>query len=145
LADSNRRPGSIRRGPEANEPKSGSGAEPTGPVADWVRRFTALGLSGFFSTEGAIRKAFGDTVPQDWVDFLTEQSDRSRQEFFDRLATEMGRIVENMDPEDVLDRLFTGRSIEIEAKVRIGPREGRSGEDDAAASGTTFEIRKKSG
>lgn len=145
MADSKRRPGSVRRDPDAPEPRAGSGSEPAGPVADWVRRFAALGLSGFFSTEGAIRRAFGDTVPQDWVDFLTEQSDRSRQELFDRLAGEMGRIIENMDPEDVLDRLLTGRSIEIEAKVRIGPRAGREGEGDAEASGTTFEIRKKSG
>ncbi len=141
MSESKRRPGGgTERDPGANPKRSGPTAETPGPVADWVRRFTALGLSGFFSTESAIRRAFGDTVPQDWIDFLTEQSDRGRQELFDRLAAEMGRIIENMDPEQILDRLLTGRSIEIEAKLRIGPR---LGDDDAADAGTSFEIRTK--
>jgi hypothetical protein len=142
LAESKRGAGGATRDPAGSSSRTAPTGEAPGPVADWVRRFTALGLSGFFSTEGAIRKAFGDTVPQDWIDFLTEQSDRGRQELFDRLAGEVGRVIENMDPEDVLDRLLTGRSIEIEAKVRIGPRQG---EGDAGAPGTSFEIRKKSG
>lgn len=142
MAESKRGSGGARRDPVGSSSRTGPSSEAPGPVADWVRRFTALGLSGFFSTEGAIRKAFGDTVPQDWVDFLTEQSDRGRQELFDRLAGEVGRVLENMDPEDVLDRLLTGRSIEIEAKVRIGPRQG---EGDVEAPATSFEIRKKSG
>lgn len=93
-----------------------------GPLTDWIRRFAALGLSSFFTTESAIRKAFGDTVPQEWVDFLTDQGDRSRQELFDRVAAEFGRVLERVDIEDLLERLATGRTIEVEAKVRIGPR-----------------------
>jgi len=112
LADPKRGHGDSKRDPQGGSARPGIDSQAPGPVADWVRRFTALGLSGFFSTEGAIRKAFGDTVPQDWVDFLTEQSDRGRQELFDRLAGEVGRVIENMDPEDVLDRLLTGRSID---------------------------------
>ena len=89
-----------------------------------IRRLAAVGLSGFFTTESALRRAVGETMPQDWVDFVSEQSDRGRQELFDRLAREMGRILEDMDLEELLENLVTDRTIEIEAKVRIRPREG---------------------
>lgn len=96
---------------------------PAGPVGDLIRRLTAVGLSGFFNTEGAIRRAFGDKVPQEWVDFVADQSDRGRQELFDRVATEFGRVLEGMDVEELIEDLVTDRTIEIEAKIRIRPRE----------------------
>lgn len=116
--------------------------EPSGPLADLVRRFTALGLSSFFTTESAIRKAFGDTVPQEWVDFLTDQGERGRQELFDRLAAEAGRVLERVDLEDLLENLLTGRTIEIEAKVRIAARAKTGGEDTATEGGerVTLEV-----
>jgi len=114
----------------------------SGPLNGLVRKFAALGLSGFFSTESAIRKAFGDTVPQDWVDFVTEQSDRGRQELFDRIAAEMGRVLDRMDVEEVLERLVAGRTIEIEARVRIGPRSDDESED-AEDTGTRFDVRTR--
>ncbi len=95
-----------------------------GPLGDVIRRLAAVGLSGFFTTESALRRAVGETMPQDWVDFVSEQSDRGRQELFDRLVREMGRILEDMDLEELLENLVTDRTIEIEAKVRIRPREG---------------------
>jgi len=114
-----------------------------GPLTDWIRRFAALGLSGFFTTESAIRKAFGDTVPQEWIDFVTEQGDRGRQELFDRVAAEFGRVLERVDLEELFENLVTGRTIEIDAKVRIGPRTRRSGEDEQADEGVTFEVRSR--
>ena len=62
---------------------------PPGALPEMVRRMVALGLSGFFTTEEALRRALGDTIPQDWVDFATEQSERTRRDFSDDLATKM--------------------------------------------------------
>ena len=59
-------------------------------LPELMRRVFSAGLSSFFLTEEAIRKALGDTLPQDWSDFAIEQSDRTRAELFDRLSVEGG-------------------------------------------------------
>ena len=102
-------------------------AEEPGAAArfpDLLRRGLALGLSGLFLTEEAFRKAFGDTVPRDWMDFAAEQSARTRSEFLERLSAEVGRVLESVDLAQLLDALVTGRTIEVKAEIRIGEREG---------------------
>lgn len=141
MGESGRRtgsPGSTESDPaDRAEGRASLEATAAGPLADLVRRFAAVGLSGFFATEGAVRKAFGDTVPQDWIDFVSDQSDRGRQELFDRLAAEVGRVLEDTDIEELLENLLTGRTIEVEAKVRIGPRS----EPSAAAPDAPADAR----
>lgn len=146
MGQSGRRVGSPGPpGPDAADPtesRPSLEASAAGPLADMIRRLAAVGLSGFFATEGAVRKAFGDTVPQDWVDFVSDQSERGRQELFDRLAAEVGRVLEDTDVEELLENLLTGRTIEVEAKVRIGPR-SESGSADRDASGDARTTRRK--
>ncbi|MCZ6784232.1 MAG: hypothetical protein O7G30_13075 [Proteobacteria bacterium] len=96
-------------------------------LPEFLRRAMALGLTGFFSTEEALRKALGDTLPQDWVDFATQQSDRARAEFIDRLSAEFGRILEEVDLVELAERLLDGRTIEISAQIRLGDREAKPG------------------
>jgi hypothetical protein len=110
----------IRRAdPALDEETSGAGLFP-----DLLRRGLALGLSGLFLTEEAFRKAFGDTVPRDWMDFAAEQSARTRSEFLERLSAELARVLESVDLAQLLDSLVTGRTIEVKAEIRIGDREG---------------------
>jgi len=90
-------------------------------LPDLMRRLFSVGFSSFFFTEEAIRKALGDTLPQDWSDFAVEQSDRTRAEFFERLSVEIGRTLENMDFAEVADRLLDGKTIEINASIRLRP------------------------
>ena len=94
-----------------------------GRFPELLRRGLALGLSGLFLTEEAVRKAFGDTVPRDWMDFVTEQSARTRSEFLERLSAELGRVLESVDLVQLLDAVVTGRTIEVKAEIRIGERE----------------------
>jgi hypothetical protein len=109
----------IRRvDPALDEETSAAGLFP-----DLLRRGLALGLSGLFLTEEAFRKAFGDTVPRDWMDFAAEQSARTRSEFLERLSAELARVLESVDLAQLLDSLVTGRTIEVKAEIRIGDRE----------------------
>jgi len=94
-----------------------------------MRRAVAMGLSGFFLTEEAIRKAVGDTLPQDWADFAVEQSERTRVELMERLSAEMARTFETLDVTEMLTGLVEGRTIEVKAEIRLKPR-------DAEAPGT---------
>jgi len=86
-----------------------------------------MGLSGFFLTESTIRKAVGDTIPKDWVDFAVDQSDRTRAELLERLSLEVGRSIESIDFASVLERLMDGRTLEISAKIRLGARSAGQG------------------
>ena len=85
------------------------------------RRALALGLSGIFTTEEAFRRALGDTLPKDWVDFAVDQSDRTRTEFVNRLAGELARTLESIDLDAVLRRLLTENSLEVKAEIRLRP------------------------
>jgi len=109
-----------------------------GAVPELVRRALGAGLSSFFLTEAAIRKAVGDTIPRDWVDFAVDQSDRTRTELLERLALELGRSIERIDLAAVLERLLEGRTLEINAKIGLGAR--REG-----AGATTFQVSVEDG
>jgi hypothetical protein len=100
-----------------------------GRFPDLLRRGLSLGLSGFFMTEEAVRRAFGDTVPRDWVDFATDQSTRTRTEFLERLSGEIARSLETIDLVEILDELLSGRTLEVRAELRI--RERDAGGDES--------------
>jgi len=111
----------------ADPEDAGQGGGPRGAVPDLMRRALAAGFSGFFLTEAAFRKALGDALPRDWADFASEQSNRARDEFFERLSQEAGRALENMDLAEVLTELLEGRTVEIKAQIRLGPKDGGAG------------------
>jgi len=125
----------IRRTARAAEEESSAAAR----FPDLLRRGLALGLSGLFLTEEAFRKAFGDTVPRDWMDFAAEQSERTRSEFLERLSAEVGRVLESVDLGELLDALVTGRTIEVKAEIRIGERD-REGAPSERSPALRFSI-----
>lgn len=116
---------SGKRRPEASE-EAGSDS---GRVPELLRRLMGAGLSGFFVTEEAVRRALGDTMPKEWVDFAVDQSERARREFAERLSGEIARGMHGVDWADLAERLLAGHDVEIQAKVRFVPREedSRSG------------------
>jgi hypothetical protein len=108
------------------------------PIPELVRRALTLGLTGFFSTEEAVRRAFGDTVPKDWTDFLSETSDRTRSEFLERLSHEIGRVLDGVDVGAVLRTLLEGKTLEVKAQFRLTD-EGGAGKTALSVSVPTEE------
>jgi len=108
-------------------------------VPDLIRRFATLGLSGFFTTEGALRRAFGDSVPQDWIDFAAAQGERTRNEMLDRVVKEFSKKLEEIDLREVIDEMLDGHTIEIEAKIRV-----RANDDGPSFEASAIPGRKKS-
>jgi hypothetical protein len=92
-----------------------------------VRRGLSLGFTGLFMTEEALRRALGDSLPRDWIDFVIAQSERTRADFLDRLGREFGRALSAVDPAEIARRLLEGRSIEVTARVRLVPRDEEPG------------------
>jgi hypothetical protein len=102
------------------------GASDTGgrlpALPDLVRKAFSLGLSGFFLTEEAIRKALGETIPREWMDFAVEQSERTRRELLERLSFEIAQSLEKIDLAAALRELLEGRTLEIRAEIRLGEK-----------------------
>lgn len=105
----------------SDESEADDGLTPSGALPEMVRRMVALGLSGFFTTEEALRRALGDTIPQDWVDFASDQSERTRRDFSDAVAREIGRVLEDVDLAEMFGQMLENRTVEITAKVRLRP------------------------
>jgi len=55
-----------------------------------VRRAANLGISTFFTTEEAVRRAFSESVPPDWLEYLNRQGTDLRSELLDRMSREFG-------------------------------------------------------
>ena len=111
--------------------------EPTGPIPDIVRKAIAMGLTGFFSTEQTIRKALGDTLPQDWLDFVSQQSERTRGDLTEAIASEVGRSLRTIDLTKVADQLLSGRTLEVTARIRLLPLDDDNDNDnDKKAEGS---------
>jgi hypothetical protein len=92
-------------------------------LPDLLRRGLTLGFTGIFMTEEAIRRALGDSVPRDVLEFLLEQTERTRADFLERLSREFGRALNALDPVEIAKRLLEGRSIEVTAQFRLVPEE----------------------
>jgi hypothetical protein len=100
--------------------REGEGAqESLGAIPELMRRAIALGLTGFFTTEEAVRKAIGDTVPKDWTDYLAESSDRTRSEFLDRLSREIAGSLKEVDLAAVIQQLLEGRTLRVNAEFSL--------------------------
>ena len=105
--------------------RGGNGA--AGFLPDLLRRGLTLGFTGFFLTEEAVRKALGESVPRDLMDFILTQSERTRAEFLDRISKEFARALSTLDPVEVVKRLLEGRSIEVSATIRLVPSDTEKG------------------
>jgi hypothetical protein len=140
-----KKPGKTSGGEAAagkGEGDEGSGA--LNAIPELMRKAFSLGFSGFFLTETAVRKALGDAMPQDWIDFAVEQSERTRAEFIERLTFEVARSLEAVDLGAVLAELLEGRTLEIKAEIRLGAKEDAAGVAIATSRRPEGEAREDS-
>jgi hypothetical protein len=99
--------------------KDASPEEGVGFLPDLLRRGMSLGLTGFFMTEEALRRALGETAPREMIEFVVAQSEKTRADFLERVSREFGKALSAMDPVEVVKRMLEGRTIEISATIRF--------------------------
>ena len=58
-----------------------------------VRRATGIGISGLASTEEAVRKAFQERAPKEWMRFMADQGDGLRSEIAERIGAEFAAFL----------------------------------------------------
>jgi len=109
---------------ETNKRSPQPGGSASG-LPEMLRRVITTGLSGLFTTNEVVRRAVGDAMPREWVDFAVDQSERTRAEFIERLAGELARTLESLELVEMAERLLDGRTIEIRAQIQLLPREGK--------------------
>jgi hypothetical protein len=110
-------PGDAAGKPRGRGPTEGSF------LPELIRRGLTMGFTGFFMTEEALRRALGDSLPRDWMEFMVEQSEKTRAELLDRLSREFGRVISAFDPVEILRRLLDGQTIEVSARIRLANSE----------------------
>jgi hypothetical protein len=113
--------GADKRKERPPQGRAGGSADTVGFFPEALRRVLTVGFTGFFLTEEALRKALGDSVPRDVIEFLLDQSQRMRGEFLDRLSREFGRVLDRIDPVELARRLLEGRTLEVSARFRLVP------------------------
>src|SRR5688572_33021675 len=119
--------GADKRKERPPQGRAGSSSDAGGFFPEALRRVLTVGFTGFFLTEEALRKALGDSVPRDVIEFLLDQSQRMRSEFLDRISREFGRVLDRVDPVELARRLLEGRTVEVSARFRLVPeKKGRA-------------------
>ncbi len=99
--------------------KEAGSDDASGFLPDLLKRGMSLGLTGFFMTEEALRRALGETAPREMIEFVVAQSEKTRAEFLDRVSREFGKALSAMDPVEVVKRMLEGRTIEVSATIRF--------------------------
>ncbi len=102
----------------------------TGPLEslfqEAVRRATTLGLSGFFLTEEAVRRALTEAVPKEWVDYLSRQSEDVRREAMEGLVREFGHWLRGLDVKALLGQLLEEYDLTATIQLSASPKSQNS-------------------
>jgi hypothetical protein len=131
-------PGAVK------EAQSGQRGRRQGPVEtlvqEVVRRAATIGLGGFFLTEEAIRRAFAEVVPQEWVQFFVRQNEEMRRELLDRMVREFGDWLRGVDPTSLARSMLEGFDFSLRIELSAHPRS--SGRKKKTAGSVSL-VRKR--
>jgi hypothetical protein len=89
-----------------------------------IRRTASVGFSSFFATEDAVRRAFNEAVPRDWVDYAKGQSTELRSEMIDRMAAEFGAWLRTVDLAQIMSKLMAEHDFELKISISSERRSG---------------------
>jgi len=89
-----------------------------------IRRTAQVGFSGFFATEDAVRRAFSDSVPRDWVDYANRQSTELRGEMIERMSAEFGAWLRTIDLTQVMSKILAENDLELRISISGERRAG---------------------
>ena len=96
-------------------------------IRDVVRRAASAGFSSFFTTEEALRQAFNDSVPREWVDFAARQGEDVRAQLVETLSSQFCKWLREIDVAEVLGEVLRRQDISVRLEVsdrKAGAEEG---------------------
>lgn len=112
-----------------------STGEPPGALEslfrEGIRRAAALGFSSFFLTEEALRRAFNDSVPREWVDYVARQGEEVRAELFEALSTQFQKWLREIDVVEVLSEVARRHDISVRLEISAAPKQGEDADRES--------------
>ena len=95
--------------------------ERSGPLEslfrEGLRRAASLGFSSFFLTEEALRRAFNDSVPREWIEYVARQGEDVRAELFRALSQQFQKWLSEIDVVEVLSEVARRHDISVRLEI----------------------------
>lgn len=115
-----------------------------GFVPELVKRAAVAGLGALFMTEEGIRSLAGQLkLPKELLGLALAQAEKTKDEIGRIVGDEVRRFLQSEKLREEFLKLLTGMTIEIDAKVRLTPKETAAGAPKASAS--VADLRARSG
>ena len=108
-----------------------------------IRRAAALGFSSFFLTEEALRRAFNDSVPREWVDYVARQGEDVRAELFGTLSKQFEKWLSEIDVVEVLSEVARRHDISVRLEISAAPKQEQDAERESPRSTLEAISRRK--
>jgi hypothetical protein len=99
--------------------------EKSGPWwTDVVKEVTTMGLGTLFMTEEAVRNYLKDKkLPKEIVTALLENVGKKKEDLYDSVAKEFGRVLSKVDISKEVARFLETHKVSIEARLTFEPKE----------------------
>ena len=117
-----------------SRPEAGPGGPLEQLFSELIRRGASLGFTSFFLTEEAVRRAFSDRVPSEWLEYFARQGEEVRGELVDRLAKEFGNWLRSVDLAALLSEVLERYDVSAHIELSAAPKEGVEGGSKTAPS-----------
>ena len=106
----------------------------SGLLSESVRKALVSGLSLLFMTEEGIRSALGDMrLPKDALNFILQQTERTRHEMYRAVTDELKSFLRTVDVPGELRKTLAGLTVDVRAQIKFS---------DSGAASVKTRVRK---
>ncbi len=121
--------------------------ERSGPLEslfrEGLRRAASLGFSSFFLTEEALRRAFNDSVPREWIEYVARQGEDVRAELFRALSQQFQKWLSEIDVVEVLSEVARRHDISVHLEISAAPKQEEDAKRESPRSPLEVISRRK--
>ncbi len=121
--------------------------ERSGPLEslfrEGLRRAASLGFSSFFLTEEALRRAFNDSVPREWIEYVARQGEDVRAELFRALSQQFQKWLSEIDVVEVLSEVARRHDISVRLEISAAPKQEEDTKRESPRSPLEVISRRK--
>lgn len=94
-----------------------------GRLPEVARSMLVLSLGGVFMAEETLRRATRDLkLTREAVDAVMSQAERGKKELFEAIAAEVGKVLRDVDVNELATRFLKDVEIDIEARIAFNPK-----------------------
>ena len=93
-------------------------------ATDFVKKVLAVGVGTIFLTEESLRALAKDAkIPKEVLGGILDSASKTKSEFFEKFSNEvMNKVVDKMDPKDLINEVIRSNDISLEVKVNFSQK-----------------------